>query len=166
MTNIYRNRDDKIIFGVCGGLAKYFGVDSILVRLIFIVATLYHGSGILLYIILAIIMPEEKGERVESVEGEKLESERMEETEVRRAKRVGVTKDASKVSTVSTYETSTEIKAKETSKEERKNILALGLIVIGAYFLLRDFISVYVSSSQILGIILLLLGIALILKKR
>ncbi len=147
MTKIYRSRDDRIVFGVCGGLAKYFGVDSTILRLIFIVATLYHGSGILLYIILAIIMPEEK--RTEKVKGKKEIRE-----EVSRV---------SEIPKVFIEEGSAEIEEKP--KEDRRRVLALGLIVIGAYFLLKDFISIYVSSSQILGIILLLLGVALILKK-
>lgn len=43
--------------GVCGGLAEYFGIEVTIVRLIWVVATLFFGSGILLYILAAIIMP-------------------------------------------------------------------------------------------------------------
>jgi phage shock protein PspC (stress-responsive transcriptional regulator) len=57
---LYRNPDDKIIFGVCSGLAAYFGMDVVFVRLLFVVITLMGGSGILLYLILFIIMPEAK----------------------------------------------------------------------------------------------------------
>jgi phage shock protein PspC (stress-responsive transcriptional regulator) len=57
---LYRNPDDKIIFGVCSGLAAYFGMDVVFVRLLFIAVTLMGGSGILIYLILFIIMPEAK----------------------------------------------------------------------------------------------------------
>lgn len=51
-----KSSDDKMIWGVCGGLAEYFGVDSSIVRIILALFTFLGGSGILLYIIMAIIM--------------------------------------------------------------------------------------------------------------
>jgi phage shock protein C len=56
---LYRSRSDKMIFGVCGGLAKYFNVDPVFVRLITVLLCLANGIGLLGYIILAIITPEE-----------------------------------------------------------------------------------------------------------
>ncbi|NWG17105.1 MAG: PspC domain-containing protein [Chloroflexi bacterium] len=53
-----RSSTDKRVAGVCSGLAEYFGVDATLVRLIFVVATLFGGPGLILYIVLWIIMPE------------------------------------------------------------------------------------------------------------
>jgi len=53
-----RDSSNKIIFGVCSGLAKEFGIDPIIVRLIFFVFTLMGvGFPILIYLILAILMP-------------------------------------------------------------------------------------------------------------
>ena len=57
---LYRNPDDKVIFGVCSGIAAYFGIDTIWVRIGFIILTLLWGTGILMYIILALIIPEAK----------------------------------------------------------------------------------------------------------
>ncbi len=55
---LYRSSSDKMIAGVCGGLGQYFGVDPTLIRLIFALLVLFGvGSGIILYIILAIVMP-------------------------------------------------------------------------------------------------------------
>lgn len=56
---LVRSRTDRLIFGVCGGLGQYLGVDSNLVRLAFVVLTLFSGAGILLYLALALIMPAE-----------------------------------------------------------------------------------------------------------
>lgn len=53
---LYRTENDKVIGGVCGGLANYFGLDTILVRIIFVVVAL-AGAGILAYIILWIAVP-------------------------------------------------------------------------------------------------------------
>ncbi len=49
---------DKKVFGVCGGVAEYFGIDPTLVRLVWALAILVWGAGLWLYIILAIVMPD------------------------------------------------------------------------------------------------------------
>lgn len=54
---LYRSRKDKMIAGVCGGLAKYFGIDSTWVRLIFLVLLLLGGSALLVYLIMWLIIP-------------------------------------------------------------------------------------------------------------
>ena len=56
---LYRSTSDKKICGVCGGLAQYFGIDPTLVRVGWTLFTLVGGSGLLAYIICAIIMPEQ-----------------------------------------------------------------------------------------------------------
>jgi phage shock protein C len=53
---LQRSRDEKVIGGVCGGLAEYFAVDSTLVRVLFVVATLL-GPGAILYAVLWAVMP-------------------------------------------------------------------------------------------------------------
>jgi len=52
-----RSSEDKILFGVCGGLAQYFGVDVTWIRLGFVAAALLGGHGLLLYLISAIVIP-------------------------------------------------------------------------------------------------------------
>lgn len=57
---LYRNVNDKKLSGVCAGLAKYFSIDVTLVRLIWAIVTLCTvGTGVLAYIICALIIPEE-----------------------------------------------------------------------------------------------------------
>ena len=51
-------KGEKKIFGVCSGLANYFEMDPTVMRLIFLVTLLCFGTGLLLYIILAIVMPD------------------------------------------------------------------------------------------------------------
>ena len=51
-------KGDKKIFGVCSGLANYFDMDPTVMRIIFIVAVFMFGTGILLYFILAFVMPD------------------------------------------------------------------------------------------------------------
>jgi len=70
---LYKSRTDVKLDGVCGGIAKYFGIDSTIIRLIWLVLVLTGGSGILAYIICAIIMPREP-ETINYTEYEKREN--------------------------------------------------------------------------------------------
>ncbi|MEJ8554571.1 PspC domain-containing protein [Tepidibacter sp. Z1-5] len=56
---VYRSLDDKVLTGVCGGLAKYFDIDSTIVRVLWILAFFAGGLGIFAYIICAVIIPQE-----------------------------------------------------------------------------------------------------------
>ena len=57
-TRLYKSRDRRIL-GVCGGIADFFGIDSTIIRLIMVFITIFSaGTGILAYIIAAVIMPE------------------------------------------------------------------------------------------------------------
>lgn len=56
--SLRRSRDQRVLTGVCGGIGEYVGVDPNLVRLAFAIFTLLGGSGILLYIIAWLVMPE------------------------------------------------------------------------------------------------------------
>jgi phage shock protein C len=54
---LYRSRDNRMIGGVCGGLAEYFNIDPTLVRLVFLILFLAAGSGPLLYRVMWVIVP-------------------------------------------------------------------------------------------------------------
>jgi phage shock protein C len=58
---LYRSQTDKVIAGVCGGLAKYFSIDPALMRLAFVVFALAGGASVLLYIVLWIAVPVGEG---------------------------------------------------------------------------------------------------------
>lgn len=55
---LYKSSTDKKLAGVCGGIAEYFNIDSTLVRLGWVLFSLLGGSGLLAYIIAAIIIPD------------------------------------------------------------------------------------------------------------
>jgi phage shock protein PspC (stress-responsive transcriptional regulator) len=69
---LYRSREDRIIAGVCGGLGEYFNVDAILIRLVFVLLALLGGHGILLYIILMVVIPNQPGPAVSVDRKEKI----------------------------------------------------------------------------------------------
>ena len=52
-------KGEKKIFGVCSGIANYFDCDSTIVRILFLVLLLGYGAGLWLYLIAAIVMPNE-----------------------------------------------------------------------------------------------------------
>ena len=54
---LYKSNPNTMIDGVCGGIAEYFGIDPTVVRLIWALFSLMGGSGILAYIIAAVIIP-------------------------------------------------------------------------------------------------------------
>lgn len=56
---LYRSRTNRQLAGVCGGLGEYFGIDPTLIRILFVITALLGGPGILLYVVLWLVMPEE-----------------------------------------------------------------------------------------------------------
>ncbi|RLC46150.1 MAG: PspC domain-containing protein [Candidatus Cloacimonadota bacterium] len=57
---LYRSVNERMIWGVCGGIAEYFNIDVSLVRIGFVLFATSGGFGVLLYIIMAIVMPNKK----------------------------------------------------------------------------------------------------------
>ena len=57
MKKLYKSEVTKVLCGVCGGLGEFLGIDPTIVRLIWAVLALAAGSGLLIYILAAIIMP-------------------------------------------------------------------------------------------------------------
>lgn len=55
---LYRSSDNRILFGVCGGIGEYFNIDPVIVRIILVVFCCMGVSGVIAYILAAIIMPE------------------------------------------------------------------------------------------------------------
>ena len=56
---LYRSRDDRVIAGIGGGIARHLGVDPVLVRLAIVALAIVAGSGVLAYLIAWVIIPEE-----------------------------------------------------------------------------------------------------------
>ncbi len=87
---LYRDVDEKMIGGVCSGLGKYFHIDPVIVRIIFVVAILLSGASFLAYLILWIVVPpaitpEEKKEMY----GDPVDFSEIEESVKKEMKEVG-----------------------------------------------------------------------------
>ena len=69
MKKLYKSNNNKMIAGVCGGVAEYFGWDPTIVRLVWAALAIGGGGGLLAYIIAAVIMPEEGKGNIATTEG-------------------------------------------------------------------------------------------------
>ena len=55
---LYRSQTQRMIAGVCGGLAEYFNIDATVIRALFLLLAVFGGSGLLIYIVMWIIVPD------------------------------------------------------------------------------------------------------------
>jgi phage shock protein C len=54
---LYRSQTQRMLAGVCGGLAEYFNIDATVVRVLFLILAVFGGSGLVLYLVLWIVVP-------------------------------------------------------------------------------------------------------------
>ncbi|HUV82480.1 MAG TPA: PspC domain-containing protein [archaeon] len=144
---LVKSKTDHVIWGVCGGIAEYFKVDPVIVRLAFVVLILLDGIGILLYIILAIIMPE-------------AEQADIPQKDIIEKNIEGMTEQVKEV--IERMEN----EAPAQKKSENSTWLGVILILLGAYFLLNSFhLLSWVRSDLFWALLLILIGIALLVKR-
>ena len=55
---LYRSKSDRVLVGVCGGIAEYFNIDPTVVRVIWGVASIFAFAGVIAYIVCAFVIPE------------------------------------------------------------------------------------------------------------
>ena len=60
---LYRSVKQRMIGGVAGGLAEYFDIDAVIIRLVFVIVALAGGGGLLVYIVLWIVLPENTAQK-------------------------------------------------------------------------------------------------------
>ena len=84
MKKLYRSNKDAMLGGVCGGIAEYFTIDPVIIRLLFGAAAILGGSGILLYFICWVLIPEKpRGQMDEEYEYENRRSVTMSDDKVK-----------------------------------------------------------------------------------
>ncbi|MCR4418024.1 MAG: PspC domain-containing protein [Ignavibacteria bacterium] len=132
---LYRSRQNKIIGGVCGGIGKYFDIDPVLIRLLFVLITLFNGAGLILYIILLIILP--------------LEPFNPDEFEI---------KDFTEIPDEKLANTPSDFNDR---KEKTKKIFGIILLIIGTLLFLENFINI-LDFEIIAPLIMILIGLYLI----
>ncbi len=136
-----RSRDDRVITGVCGGLARRFDIDPSWLRLGFVLLVLAGGSGVLLYIILSLVIP----------------SEDLADVEARETRRQS-TEEAG-------YQTRDVVERTRGSDRDAR-IVAVLLITVGVFFLLRSLEWFRaIDLSLVAPVFLIGLGVWLILRQ-
>ncbi|MDD3006222.1 MAG: PspC domain-containing protein [Candidatus Pacebacteria bacterium] len=145
----YRSRTDRVIFGVCGGLGKYFGVDPVLFRLLFVLFFFVDGAGILLYLIMVIVIPEEPGRS--SAGNKDLEGE--------------VNELAGKIEGKA-KEISHEAKFDEGKVRESRNMLGFIIVLFGLFFLSRQILPMgWLDMDIVWALAIISIGFYIIFKK-
>ena len=144
----YRSRTDRVFAGVCGGLAEYFAIDPLLVRLLFIIFTIAAGGGVLVYIILWIITPEKPLEFFQPQNSATMENQQTHHEEP-----------------ASSQENPKRDPLQDIPHphRDRRNLIGgLVLITLGALFLADEFIP-HISFGDLWPIILVVIGIGLLI---
>jgi phage shock protein PspC (stress-responsive transcriptional regulator) len=77
---LYRSRGDRVIWGVCGGLARYLNVDVTVIRLVMILLVFANGIGILIYLVMTLIVPLEGSKSAQPRETMRENVEEMKKT--------------------------------------------------------------------------------------
>jgi len=146
---LYRSSKDKILGGVAAGLADYFNIDPTLVRVLFVVILFLGGTGILAYIIMWIIVPEEPFV-IPNAEG----------TIGAKPGETDSTKQENQFDATKAYFASIEKK-----REKRRTVAGFILLVIGLIFLADNFIP-RIRIGEFWPLILIAAGIGILLNSK
>ena len=146
---LYRSRKHRVIGGVCGGLAEYLNTDPVAIRLAWLLLVLVGGTGLLLYLLAWIIMPDEKSVRpgAPKTPAEPVLSPKPTDENLRDVQPSEVT-----------------IEPEPQDIARRTRIGGAILIAVGAYFLIDRL--VYFDLSAWWPVLLILGGVALLLSSR
>ncbi len=153
---LYRSRTDRMIWGVCGGLADYFNIDATVIRLIFVLLVFANGIGVLAYIIMAIVVPLEGSKSATPGEVVKENVAEMRES----ASEIG-----GKVRT--TVQEAKESEAPEHKYHRARTAFGLVIIVLGALLLLSSLdLFWWFHWSTLWPLVVIAIGVLLILSVR
>lgn len=173
MKRLYRSRKDKMLAGVAGGLAEYFDVDPVLTRIIFVVTAIISGIGLIAYVLLWIIVPQNPGQLQEyykkSYPDAAGQSEGIKNPEGTSGEQSGDQSGAENSTKAkgSEYFNSGEAGSEEIPENKKDKSVIAGsiLVVIGLLFLADNFLPFF-RFSDFWPIVLVALGIGLILKNK
>jgi phage shock protein C len=154
---LYRSRDDRMLFGVAGGMARFLDIDPSIVRIVWALLAIAGGAGILLYIVAAIVIPEAPaGWAPAAASGDQDGSER----EASGAP-VGPSSAASGAASASGAAWGYRAGVDRRDRGGGAVVLGLVLVVVGGWFLLQRFLP-QIDSGLLWPVVLLLLGGALV----
>ena len=147
-TKLYRPKKDRIVAGVCSGLAEYFQVDVVIIRLIFVLLTVSGGAGVLAYIILLIVMPEEEGESYADSIKKNINTKDKEEIK----------------STIK--KTAEDIKEVAKKNSHNSELFAIILVAVGIIFLIQNLLPSVFNFSRLWPLLLVVVGIVILISSK
>ena len=172
---LYRSSEDRAILGICGGIGEYLDIDPIIVRLIVVILTLLGFSGLLFYIVAIFVIPE-------SPEYRAVKDGTYQQTQTSYEYTYNASEEAYQTGEGTAphydYEVGPDGEVKKAPKKdlsdygrERKRsgngglILGLCLIALGAFIILEMFLP-WIDTRLVLAIALIVIGLAVILKRK
>ena len=156
---LYRSEKNKIIAGVCAGLADYFDMDVTLVRIIFALIVLAGGSGVLIYIILWIIFP------VNPVEGRDIKPGSKEAIDQFANEVRGKAEEIKEAFSKDEKGGEGCCAPEEKKKIERRVWPAIILLLVGVFFLAANF-APWFNWNKLWPLIIIFVGLVLIFRRR
>lgn len=138
---LYRSRDDRLLFGVAGGMADYLDLDPSIVRLVWALLVLLGGAGLLLYIVAAFVIPEEPDD-LRSGDPPVATAEATSRAQARAARRA-------------------ERRARR-GASSGEIVVGAVLILVGGWFLVRDLLPDF-DTAVIAPALLVVLGLLLVI---
>lgn len=142
---IYRSETNRVIAGVAGGLGDFFNIDPTIIRIIFIILTVFGGSGLIIYIILWLVIPSQSALSHDSQETIRSNIQEMK-------------------SRTTTFAHS--VAGPGANRENSRFWWAVGIIILGFLFLMNNFglLDSY-ELHRYWPLILIIFGLAIILRK-
>ena len=142
---LYRSKEDKMIAGVCGGLAEYLNVDPVWVRLVMVILLFAQGIGLIIYIVAWILIPENPNQR----STRKTAAERTVSRVSKKERKVVSEK---------------RVQRKPRHHGDGSAILGLIVILIGAYLLFKN-IFVWLNFSYIWPVALIVIVLYMLVQR-
>lgn len=147
---ISRSRQNRIFGGVAAGLGEYLSIDPIVVRVLFVVSVLLNGIGILLYLIMWIVIPEENF---------------VFDNTSNNSSQNNVNQDEKSSSKAETERENVNFTFHQEKKKNGKMIFGIILIIVGMFFLGIEIFS-FLNFADLLPVILIGLGVTLLWKSK
>ena len=145
--NLHKSQRNKVFAGVCGGLGEYFKVDATLIRLAWALAVFLGGTGLFLYILAMIIMPEDPSVSVQT-----------------KANETGTAANPGAAEAGGGEEVSSHDRVRDRD-EKRRQIIGLILVGVGGYFLLERFFPLF-NMHNWWPAILIIIGVFIIFQSK
>ena len=143
---LYRSRKNRVIGGVCGGIAEYFNVDPVIIRVLFVALAIADGIGILIYIVLMIVLPDENKivasslkENIEGVANEIKEGVERTAADMKESRWI----------------------------DNKRNIIGLLIIVVGGILLLNQFMVIrWLRWDYVWPVVIIAIGFFIIVRHK